>query len=469
MRAGNPYSRVLSEALGAWLSVQLPVRKIEPLALAYAVCDGVLGQARNSLLARLLANEEQMGVIGRLAFFAISFSAFSNIVASPLLSEARMPVQDAQVGDGGTGAFYQWDQPVPAGPPRIVRKEAFTEAKSLPAAEVNDLVLYTSRGGPNGDRRIVVSGGVYLPKGRAPRGGWPVIAWAHGTVGFPDICAPTFNGWSERDKEYLNNWLKQGYAVVASDYEGLGTNGPHPYMMSRSEGQGVLDSVLAARQSYPLSADVVLVGQSQGSHAAANAALMQEKIAKSLRLRGVVLTGWPGTMAMPPLKMDRFDGWAALYMRFLPTYAFLDARFRPEAALTQVGRGYFEEFRSTCGSSAMRKFMVEKPVAASLFTQDPTPLEAQAQPYRAYPPLKFKAPVFLGIGLKDEQTDPRTAFDGAKRACALGANVSIHMYPGYLHGPTVLKSQEDSLPWVKKAFAGEVIKSNCAEAAFPTD
>jgi hypothetical protein len=43
------------------------------------------------------------------------------------------------------------------------------------------------------------------------------------------------------------------------------------------------------------------------------------------------------------------------------------------------------------------------------------------------------------------------------------------MYPGYLHGPTVLKSQEDSLPWVKKAFAGEVIKSNCAEAAFPTD
>lgn len=410
-----------------------------------------------------------MGVNNRLASITLIVCVLANSVASATWAKDMMPVQDPQVGDGGTGPFYQWDREVPAGPPHIVRKEAFSKEKSLSEAEVNDLILYTSLGGPKGDKRIVVSGGVYLPKGKAPAGGWPVIAWAHGTVGFPDICAPTFNGWSDRDREYLNNWLKQGYAVVASDYEGLGTNGPHPYMMSRSEGQGVLDSILAARRDYPLSPNVVLVGQSQGSHAAANAALMQEKVAKSLRLRGVILTGWPGTMAMPPLKMDQFDGWAALYMRFLPTYAFLDPSFRPEAALTPAGRAYFEGFRTTCGSSAMRQFLSDKPVAGSLFAQDPGPLEAKAQPYRAYPPLKFKAPVFLGIGLKDEQTDPRTAFDGAKRACALGANVAIYMYPGYMHGPTVLKSQEDSLPWVKTAFAGKVAKGNCAQAVFPAE
>lgn len=410
-----------------------------------------------------------MGRIARTAFlFAICLIAAGSYGASASPGKHRMPPEDAQVGDGGTGAFYQWDRPIPTGRPRIVRKEAFAPDKALAEAAVNDRVLYTSMGGPEGDRHIVVSGGVYLPKGRAPRGGWPVIAWAHGTVGFPDICAPSFNGWSERDTEYLNTWLKQGYAVVATDYEGLGTNGAHPYMMSRSEGQGVLDSVLAARRDYPLAADVVLVGQSQGSHAAANAALMQAKVAPSLRLRGVVLTGWPGTMAMPPLSMDRFDGWAALYMRFLPTYAFLDPAFRPEEVLTPAGRAYFEGFRTTCGSSAMRRFMADQPVAGTLFTRDPTPLEARAQPFRAYPPLAFKVPVFLGIGLKDEQTDPRTAFDGAKRACALGANVAINMYPGYMHGPTVLRSQQDSLPWVKRVFAGEPVTGNCAEAVFPT-
>lgn len=305
-----------------------------------------------------------MAKVTKLALLAVLLGYMAIGIAPVSRASDIMPTEDPQVGDGGTGAFYIWDQPVPKGPAKIVRKQALPAAKILSEAATNDLILYTSLGGPKGDKYIVVSGTVYLPKGAPPRGGWPVIGWAHGTVGFPDICAPSFNGWSERDQQYLNNWLKQGYAIVASDYEGLGTNGPHPYMMSRSEGQGVLDSILAARKSYPLSRDVVLVGQSQGSHAAANAALMHAKVARTLRLRGVVLTGWPGTMEMPPLKMDQFDGWAALYMRFLPTYTFLDPAFRPESVLTPTGRAYFEGFRTTCGSTAMRKFMADKPVAA---------------------------------------------------------------------------------------------------------
>jgi pimeloyl-ACP methyl ester carboxylesterase len=389
-------------------------------------------------------------------------------LANPLAAQSRMPPADPQLGDGGTGAFYQWDGDVPTGAPRIVRREAMAPDKALAQAGSSERVLYTSRGGPDGTRSIVVSGGVYLPRGLLPRGGWPVIAWAHGTVGFPDICAPSFNGWSARDTAYLNTWLQQGYAVVATDYEGLGTNGAHPYMMSRSEGQGVLDAVLAARKRYPLSRDVVLVGQSQGAHAATNAALMQSVVARTLRLRGVVLTGWPGSMDMSALDMQKFDGWAALYMRFLPTYAFLDAAVRPQAMLTPAGQALYERFRSTCGSDAMRQFMVDRPVAGTLFSKDPSPLEANAQPYRAYPPLRFSVPVFVGIGLSDEQTAPRQAFDAARKACAMGSNVAIHLYPGQGHGATVAKSQEDSLPWVHHVFEGRVPKGNCDEAVFPS-
>ena len=40
-------------------------------------------------------------------------------------------------------------------------------------------------------QRALSTGTVFLPKGRMPRGGWPVISWAHGTVGLGDGCAPS--------------------------------------------------------------------------------------------------------------------------------------------------------------------------------------------------------------------------------------------------------------------------------------
>jgi Secretory lipase len=70
-------------------------------------------------------------------------------------------------------------------------------------------------------------------------------AWAHGTVGSADVCAPSWAGRSERDITYLNPWLDQGYAVVASDYQGLGTPGGHPCLTTRPEAYSVLDSVRA--------------------------------------------------------------------------------------------------------------------------------------------------------------------------------------------------------------------------------
>ncbi len=382
-------------------------------------------------------------------------------------SRSRTPAANPILGDGGTGPFYQWDAPIPDGPPQIIRVEAFAPKHALAAAATSERILYSSRGGPDGKQPIIVSGGVYLPKGKVPDGGWPIIAWAHGTVGLPDICAPTFNGWSVRDVDYLNNWLKQGYAVVASDYEGMGTNGPHPYMISRPAATGTLHAVLAAQARYPLSNDVVIVGQSQGAHTAANAALIQAEVAPSINLRGIVLTGWPGTMEMPKLQMDIYNPWSVFYLRALPTYAAIDPAFRPESVLTVEGRAAYQTFLTECGSSATRAFMSRGPVAKTVFTRDITPLEMQTQPLRAYPPLRFAPPVFLGIGLADEQTFPRPTFDAAKRACALGSNISIQMYPGFNHAGTVLRSQQDSLAWVKAAFAGKAPPGRCEDAKFP--
>lgn len=78
-----------------------------------------------------------------------------------------------------------------------------------------------------------------------------MAAWAHGTVGLGDDCAPSTRPRSDRDAEYLGRWLREGYAVVASDYAGLGTPGLHKYLNGEAAARGVVDAVVAARAEGP--------------------------------------------------------------------------------------------------------------------------------------------------------------------------------------------------------------------------
>ena len=109
---------------------------------------------------------------------------------------------------------------------------------------------------------------VMWPVGDAPAGGWPVIAWGHGTVGVADACAPSASGNLSGYSPYLNGFLQAGYAVVAPDYEGLGTAGPHPYLHLDSQGRSLTYAVAeAVAAGSDLSHRYAMVGHSQGGHA----------------------------------------------------------------------------------------------------------------------------------------------------------------------------------------------------------
>jgi len=75
------------------------------------------------------------------------------------------------------------------------------------------------------------------------------LAWAHGTTGIEDSCAPSRSGTSGGGWDgFLEEIMREGYVVVATDYEGLGTPGPHPWLVGESEARSVLDIVRAAQQ-----------------------------------------------------------------------------------------------------------------------------------------------------------------------------------------------------------------------------
>jgi hypothetical protein len=153
------------------------------------------------------------GVARRATLAALAWAA---ILVVPALGHA----QAAGAGDGGVSAFYAWKDAVPATPGKLLRSEPQQERLALACASRSVRILYSSTDGLDGHSPIAVSGALYLPRGAPPEGGWPLMAWAHGTVGIADVCAPSWAGRSERDIIYLNHWLDQGYAVVASDYQG---------------------------------------------------------------------------------------------------------------------------------------------------------------------------------------------------------------------------------------------------------
>jgi pimeloyl-ACP methyl ester carboxylesterase len=213
-----------------------------------------------------------------------------------LLAALPAAADAAKVRKGPSGtAFYKPPSPIPGkGHGGLIWARKLTGTAALKGGAGSRLVLYRSTGIDG--KTVAVSGTLSIPKGKAPKGGWPVITWAHGTTGIADACAPSRDSASNPAHTLINyaypllqRWLKAGYAVVRTDYEGLGTPGDHPYLIGRSEGYSVLDMVRAARKlDKRLGRKVIISGHSQGGQAALWAASLAAKWTPELKVRGTV-------------------------------------------------------------------------------------------------------------------------------------------------------------------------------------
>ena len=110
---------------------------------------------------------------------------------------------------------------------------------------------------------------VFVPKTTRPTDGWKVVVWEHGTVGIGDSCAPSNNAFNPRFKNMAESLLKEGYVIIAPDYEGLGTAGIHPYLNLKSAANSAIYAVKAYKEHYStqINGQWMSVGQSQGGHA----------------------------------------------------------------------------------------------------------------------------------------------------------------------------------------------------------
>jgi pimeloyl-ACP methyl ester carboxylesterase len=414
-------------------------------------------------------------------------ATFANVIAMLIVAilmafealgaDGPKPVLDPSVGDGGVSTFYVWERTVPGTPGNLLRQEPLASELMLVNAAKGLRFLYTSTNGLDGKTLIAVSGAIYFPKGAAPTGGWPIIAWAHGTTGIADVCAPSWRPRSSRDSDYLNAWLAQGYAIVATDYQGLGTPGGHPWHVAKAEGWSVLDSARAALNAFPeLANSVVIVGQSQGAHAALSAALLAKDYAPGIKLLGTVATGIsiyspfaPPTKA-PQIAVPQHTGGGlngVTPVLNLYTFMVLDPAFNPSEYLSNAAMPIFALARTACLTDLEQVADQNHVTAENALKKNPDDAAAKAASYERYPTPRFAQPVFIGSGLADVSAFPEGQYDFVMAACYAGSIVEAHYYPGKDHGGTVNASLVDSVPFVKKILSGQPITGNCSSVQPP--
>src|SRR6201997_210142 len=170
--------------------------------------------------------------------------------------------------------------------------------EGAPLGPTTSRVLYRSTGLDN--KPILVSGVVIVPPGDPPPGGRPIVAWAHPTSGVVPRCAPSLAIFLFEQIQGLHSFVRDGYVVAATDYPGLGTEGPHPYLVGTSEARAVIDSVRVAG-SLPGAGGgkkFVVWGHSQGGHAALFTGIIAKAYAPELDLLGVAAAAPATDLAM---------------------------------------------------------------------------------------------------------------------------------------------------------------------------
>lgn len=383
-------------------------------------------------------------------------------VALTLLTAAAAPT--AAFADPPIPAFYQPDPAALAGPPGgLIRSEALPDA---PPGATAYRLLYRSQA-PDGTP-LAVSAVALIPTAAAPPQGRTVVAWAHPTSGVEPQCAPSLARARFRQIQGLPALLAQGNIVVATDYPGLGTTGPHPYLVGVSEGRAVLDSVRAARALPGAHAGgrYALWGHSQGGHAALFAAQMAADYLPGSTLAGVAVAA-PATQLDTLLRDDAdSDGgrnitamtlWSWHRVYGLPLEDVLDPSAMP--AVDALSAECIESAVDLVERKWSGRFLKEKFLSV--------PDIAAVEPWKRLlrqniPGLPPRAvPVFIAQGEADTLVRPAVTAAYRQQLCAQGSAVRWVSVPKAGHGFIARDVAPDAVQWLGERLAGVPAPDDC--------
>jgi len=327
-------------------------------------------------------------------------------------------------------------------------------------------ILYISER-PTGDR--AVSGGmVFIPTTPAGSAGRPVVAWAHGTLGQGDACAPSR---SQNPLGDTAGWLAQmmaaGWVVTATDYTGLGTDGPNLYLVGEAEVRDVVNSVRAIRQVPEAQAgdSYVVWGHSQGGHSSLWAGHLAPAIAPELNLLGVAAAAPAAELSL--IMQEQWQsvvGWVIgpEVTRSWPSY---DANLRPDAIVSTRGQDLTASLAEECVTVAALDGQAEQALGFDYFSVNPitVPTWRAAAEEQTPPPMPSNVPVFIGQSVTDAVVLAWPNGHLQNEWCAAGSTLETMWVYNVAHQDTAIVIGPDVVRWIADRFAGVPANRTCAQ------
>ncbi|MGB3484507.1 MAG: lipase family protein [Mycobacterium sp.] len=391
-------------------------------------------------------------------------------------------------------AFYTPPDPLPPGAPGDLIRTEPSRLVLEPSGQLGAImatgtrIMYRStdaRGNPN-----AVTGTYFEPVNAWPGGGpRPLIVYGPGTQGQGDQCAPSrlFNQgihWSpyldfafNYEELFVATMVARGFAIVMTDYEGLGTPGVHTYVNRISQGNAMLDAGRAAMLLPGTSLDprgpLAFWGYSQGGGAAASAAELASVYAPELRVVGAFAGAPPADLAalFPFADGSALVGVVGYAINaVMATYPEAEPAIR--STLTPRGTDMLAKVADQCIAETIAKFTFRH---LQPYFNAPIEQLVQKEPFKGLLDLQKlgryrpSAPVLINSNRFDPLVPYAPAAQLGRDWCALGADVDFRTneQPPFLnkaavnHALPMLVDGEPAMQWIAARFNGEPTSPNC--------
>jgi hypothetical protein len=351
--------------------------------------------------------------------------------------------------------FYDTPNPLPAGKPGELIRATAADDYYLAADFSAFRILYHSRSATGQD--VAVSGVVLVPAGKPPAGGWPVIAWAHAFTGAGRQCAPSL--WKNLYYgPFLSMYLNLGYAVVATDYAGLGSDFRSAVMDVESNATDVINSIPAASAAAPqLGSRWVAMGLSLGANATLGVAELEGRIRDPNYLGGMAIAGVADLKAayehLPKEESLRLAAFLAYGIKTV--YPDFDVR----DMLSEKAVSTYQQINERCGSVGTN---AELSTSETLkqnwmnhkFVEEFLDRNSLGQ-HPAYGPL------LVITDATDPAVPPSMTAPVIARMFKQGDRIQVIKFSDSEPGRVLGGSVRDQMAWIEGRFAGRPAPSNC--------
>lgn len=254
--------------------------------------------------------------------------------------------------------------------------------------------------------------------------------------------------------EGLRFLLDRGYAVVATDYVGMGTDGPDSYLVGVTGGNAVLDAARAARAVPESRAGdrVVLWGHSQGGAAVLFAAERSDRYAPELHIQAVAAAAPAADLTK--LMQAHLDDISGVTIGSYAFTAFAEVYDEPiDEILTPAAQEIVPRMTRLCLLTHIEQLhAMGEPLVGDFTTADPTTTEPWASLLKdnSAGAVGFDAPLFIAQGLEDELVVPQDTADFAAHEASRGMQVTYEEIPFATHGTVAYLALPALLQWLDK-------------------